>query len=64
MYRPDADARGQRALGPMLAELAGGYDTIENPELIRRAPVLAAAFRGTCWSSWRSSGSASRQRCA
>jgi Fe(II)/alpha-ketoglutarate-dependent arginine beta-hydroxylase len=26
---------------PLLAELAKAYDTIENPELIRRAPVLA-----------------------
>ncbi|MEU4160008.1 arginine beta-hydroxylase, Fe(II)/alpha-ketoglutarate-dependent [Actinoplanes sp. NPDC026670] len=26
---------------PMLTELAAAYDTIENPELIRRAPVLA-----------------------
>ncbi|NJP53193.1 arginine beta-hydroxylase, Fe(II)/alpha-ketoglutarate-dependent [Streptomyces sp. SBST2-5] len=32
------------ALTPMLAELAAAYDTIENPELIRRAPVLAKAL--------------------
>ncbi|MET8810502.1 arginine beta-hydroxylase, Fe(II)/alpha-ketoglutarate-dependent [Streptomyces sp. NPDC004549] len=29
------------ALTPMLAGLAATYDTIENPELLRRAPVLA-----------------------
>ena len=34
---PDDNA----ALTPLLAELAGAYDTIEDPELIRRAPVLA-----------------------
>lgn len=28
-------------LSPMLAEIAAGYDTIENRELIRQAPVLA-----------------------
>ena len=31
-------------LGPMLADLAKTYDTIENPELIRRAPVLNRAL--------------------
>ncbi|SBT65715.1 arginine beta-hydroxylase, Fe(II)/alpha-ketoglutarate-dependent [Micromonospora sediminicola] len=32
------------ALLPMLTELAKTYDTIENPELIRRAPVLARSL--------------------
>ncbi len=31
-------------LFPMLTQLAKAYDTIENPELIRRAPVLAASL--------------------
>ncbi|HEX6501144.1 MAG TPA: arginine beta-hydroxylase, Fe(II)/alpha-ketoglutarate-dependent [Micromonosporaceae bacterium] len=31
-------------LSPMLTELAKAYDTIENPELIRRAPVLARSL--------------------
>jgi Fe(II)/alpha-ketoglutarate-dependent arginine beta-hydroxylase len=31
-------------LAPMLAELADAYDTIENDELIRRAPVLARSL--------------------
>ena len=37
---PDDNA----VVSPMLAELAGAYDTIENLELIRRAPVLARAL--------------------
>jgi Fe(II)/alpha-ketoglutarate-dependent arginine beta-hydroxylase len=31
-------------LSPLLADLARTYDTIENPELIRRAPVLARSL--------------------
>ena len=31
-------------LSPMLTELARAYDTIENPELIRQAPVLARSM--------------------
>ncbi|TMR99666.1 arginine beta-hydroxylase, Fe(II)/alpha-ketoglutarate-dependent [Nonomuraea basaltis] len=37
---PDDNA----VLSPMLAEIAKGYDTIENLELIRRAPVLAQSL--------------------
>jgi Fe(II)/alpha-ketoglutarate-dependent arginine beta-hydroxylase len=37
---PDDNA----ALFPMLTDLAKAYDTIENPELIRRAPVLARSL--------------------
>lgn len=33
-----------RDVAPMLAELAAAYDTIEDPELIRRAPVLARSL--------------------
>ncbi|MER6006244.1 arginine beta-hydroxylase, Fe(II)/alpha-ketoglutarate-dependent [Nonomuraea angiospora] len=31
-------------LSPMIAEIAKAYDTVENPELIRRAPVLARSL--------------------
>jgi Fe(II)/alpha-ketoglutarate-dependent arginine beta-hydroxylase len=37
---PDENA----VLAPMLAELAKAHDTIEDPELVRRAPVLARSL--------------------
>ena len=53
------------AIVPMLAELAKAYETIEDaradPAGAGARPVAAGA---TCWSSWRSSASASRRRCA
>jgi len=40
MLTPEDNA----VLSPMLTELAKAHDTIENPELIRRAPVLARSL--------------------
>lgn len=37
-------SKEKAALSPVLTELARSYDTIEDPELIRRAPVLAKAL--------------------
>ncbi|MFC6083636.1 arginine beta-hydroxylase, Fe(II)/alpha-ketoglutarate-dependent [Sphaerisporangium aureirubrum] len=41
MHRLVLTAEDNAALFPMLAELAGAYQTIEDPQLIRQAPVLA-----------------------
>lgn len=37
-------AEDNAELSPMLSDLVKAYDTIENPELIRRAPVLARSL--------------------
>lgn len=41
MHRLVLTAEDNTTLFPMLTELADAYDTIENPRLIRQAPVLA-----------------------
>jgi Fe(II)/alpha-ketoglutarate-dependent arginine beta-hydroxylase len=41
MYHLTLTAEDNATIFPLLAELAGAFDTIENPDLIRRAPVLA-----------------------
>lgn len=41
-FRLTLSADDNRALAPLLAELAGAFDTIENPELARQARQLAA----------------------
>lgn len=42
MHRLALTAQDNLAVAPMLADLAGRYPDIEDPELIRSAPVLAA----------------------
>ena len=44
MHRLTLTPEDNAAIGPMLTELAKAYDTIEDQELIRRAPVLAQAL--------------------
>lgn len=44
MHRLGLTPEDNVAIGPMLAELARAYDTIENAELIARAPVLAQSL--------------------
>lgn len=44
MHRFTLTPEDNAALMPMLTELAKTYDTIESPDLIRRAPVLARAL--------------------
>ncbi|MFD5461527.1 arginine beta-hydroxylase, Fe(II)/alpha-ketoglutarate-dependent [Kitasatospora sp. NPDC127059] len=41
MQRLTLTSQDNQAIAPILDRLAQSYDTIENPELIRRAPVLA-----------------------
>ncbi|MFE2069139.1 arginine beta-hydroxylase, Fe(II)/alpha-ketoglutarate-dependent [Streptomyces sp. NPDC059467] len=44
MHQLTLTAQDNAALAPLLTELAGTFATIENPELIRRAPVLACSL--------------------
>ena len=44
MHKLTLSAQENEALNPLLRRLAEAYGTIEHPELIRRAPVLACAL--------------------
>ncbi len=44
MHRLTLTPEDNEVLSPMLTEIAKGYDSIENAELIRRAPVLARSL--------------------